>query len=37
MRPSADVISKYHKYIDGNSCNRYFEAVNLDLRKNKNE
>lgn len=27
MKPSDQIISKYHKYVDGNSCERYFNAV----------
>ena len=27
MRPSEHIISKYHKYVDGNSCERYFKAI----------
>ena len=27
MRPSEYVVSKYHKYVDGNSCERYFNTI----------
>lgn len=27
MRPSDHIVSKYHKYVDGNSCERYFNAI----------
>ena len=27
MKPSLDVVHKYHKYIDGNSCERYFNEI----------
>lgn len=27
MRPSDRIVKKYHKYIDGNSCKRYFEYL----------
>lgn len=27
MRPSEHIVSKYHKYVDGNSCERYFNAI----------
>jgi Putative glycosyl/glycerophosphate transferases involved in teichoic acid biosynthesis TagF/TagB/EpsJ/RodC len=27
MRPSEDIINRYHKYIDGHSCERYFDAI----------
>lgn len=27
MRPSNRIISKYHKYIDGNSCERYYGEI----------
>lgn len=27
MKPSERIIHKYHKYVDGNSCERYFKAV----------
>jgi len=30
MRPSDQIVSKYHKYVDGNSCMRYFNAVMED-------
>lgn len=27
MCPSDRIVSKYHKYVDGNSCKRYFEEL----------
>lgn len=27
VTPSKEEISKYHKYIDGNSCQRYYETI----------
>ena len=27
FRPSDRIIHKYHKFIDGNSCERYFQAI----------
>lgn len=27
MCPSDQIISKYHKYVDGNSCERYFNTI----------
>lgn len=27
MKPSDRIVSKYHKYVDGNSCERYFNAI----------
>lgn len=27
MKPSDRIVSKYHKYVDGNSCERYFETI----------
>ena len=27
MKPSDRIVSKYHKYVDDNSCERYFEAI----------
>lgn len=27
MRPREEVVRKFHKYIDGNSCERYFNAI----------
>ncbi len=27
MRPSEHIVSKYHKYVDGNSCERYFNEI----------
>lgn len=27
MRPSDSVINKFHKYIDGDSCKRYYEQI----------
>ena len=27
MKPSDRIVSKYHKYVDGKSCERYFEAI----------
>ena len=31
MRPSDHIVSKYHKYVDGNSCERYFNAIVNDI------
>jgi CDP-glycerol glycerophosphotransferase (TagB/SpsB family) len=33
MRPSYDQIRKYHKFRDGLSCQRHFEAISQDLAK----
>ena len=30
MRPSERIIKKYHKFIDGNSCQRYFDALTAE-------
>ena len=27
MRPADDVVRKFHKYVDGNSCERYFKEI----------
>jgi CDP-glycerol glycerophosphotransferase (TagB/SpsB family) len=27
MRPSDAAIHKFHKYVDGNSCERYFNEI----------
>lgn len=27
MIPSDRIINKYHKFVDGNSCQRYFEEI----------
>lgn len=27
MRPSDEVVNKFHKYVDGNSCERYFNEI----------
>ena len=27
MRPGDDVVRKFHKYVDGNSCERYFNYI----------
>lgn len=27
LRPTSQTVAKYHKYQDGNSCQRYFEAI----------
>lgn len=27
MRPGGDVVRKFHKYVDGNSCERYFKYI----------
>ena len=27
MRPSNQIVSKYHKYVDGNSCERFYKAI----------
>jgi len=27
MQPTERMVSKYHKYVDGNSCERYFNAI----------
>ena len=27
MKPSDRIVHKYHKYVDGNSCERYFNAI----------
>lgn len=31
MVTAEDVLHKYHKYVDGNSCKRYFDAIIKDL------
>lgn len=31
MKPSKRIVHKYHKYIDGKSCERYFDEINKDL------
>ncbi len=33
MRPSKHIIDKFHKYPDGNSCERYFNTIVADLKK----
>ena len=32
MCPSKHIINKFHKYPDGNSCERYFNAIVSDLK-----
>lgn len=32
LTPSASEIAKFHKYIDGNSCQRYFDAIVSDKK-----
>lgn len=32
MRPSDRLVHKYHKFIDGNSCQRYYEAITSNSR-----
>ena len=27
MRPSDRIVAKYHKYVDGRSCERLFNAI----------
>ena len=27
MRPTDAVVCKFHKYVDGNSCERYFNEI----------
>lgn len=27
MRPSDRIVQKFHKYVDGNSCERYYKAI----------
>ena len=27
MRPSERIVRKYHKYVDGNSCERYYNEI----------
>lgn len=27
MRPAAEVVHKFHEYVDGNSCERYFNEI----------
>lgn len=35
MRPGDDVVRKFHKYVDGNSCERYFREISkADLSNN---
>lgn len=33
MRPSEEQVHKFHKYVDGNSCQRYYEAIVFDKYK----
>lgn len=35
MKPSQHIIEKYHKYPDGNSCERYYKAVVSDIKQNE--
>ena len=31
MRPSDRIVRKFHKFTDGNSCQRYFEAITSNI------
>ena len=30
MCPSDDIVRKYHQYVDGNSCERYYKEINRE-------
>lgn len=32
MKPSDRIVSKYHKYQDGNACERYFNEISKELK-----
>lgn len=33
MKPSTRIVHKYHKYVDGKSCERYFEEIRQEIDK----
>ena len=35
MRPSEKVLRKFHKYADGNSCERYFNYITANEANSK--
>ena len=36
MRPADDVVRKFHKFVDGNSCERYFAEIVGETERTKN-
>lgn len=32
MKPASHIVAKYHKYVDGNSCERYYNAIIEDFQ-----
>ncbi len=37
MRPKDEVVQKFHRYVDGNSCERYFNAITKNCLVCKND
>ena len=31
MKPASHIVAKYHKYVDGKSCERYYNAIIEDF------